>query len=306
MELNSSNYFSPEMSLKFLGVSQYKNFCGSISKQGCEERSLAILNGTWEEKKTTALLVGSFVDSFFEGTLDTFKAENPEIFTKRIVETEATVNLLPAEYITRNGTLKRDKLTEAKELYPDAFYIQYDLKADYKRAEDIIERTMRDELFMNYMSGQKQVIMTADMFGPPWKIKIDSYHPGLMLVDLKVMASLRDMKYSKDYGYMNFVHQWGYYIQGAVYQEVVYRNTGKRLPFFLAAVSKEEYPDIEIIQLEQNLMDEALIEVERNTPNIVALKNGEVKPTRCGVCDYCKHTKVLTRPIWSSELVGTV
>lgn len=265
MILTAENYFSPEMSMKYLGVSQYKSFVGSLAKTGCEERALAVLNNTWEEKKTTALLVGSYVDAHFEGTLDIFKAKNPELFKK-------------------DGGLK----------------------AEYVRAEEIINRIERDELFMTFMSGEKQVIMTAEMFGAEWKIKMDAYSEGLAITDLKIMQSLRKMEYSKDYGYMNFVHQWGYYIQGAVYQEVVYRNTGKRLPFFLAAASKEEYPDIEVIQLEQNLMDEALVEVERNTPNIVALKNGEVEPTRCGVCDYCKHTKILTRPIWSSELLGEV
>lgn len=265
MKLTQDNYFSKEASRHYLSVSQYKDFCGTLARPACEEQAIAKLNGDWETKKTVSLLVGSYVDSAMEGTLDKFKAENPEIFKK-------------------DG----------------------ELKADYLKANEIIKRIERDELFMTFMSGEKQVIMTAEMFGAEWKIKMDAYAEGLAIVDLKVMASLRDMKWSKDYGYMNFVHQWSYYVQGACYQEVVYRNTGKRLPFFLAAVSKEEYPDIEIIQLEQNLMDEALIEVERNTPNIVALKNGEIPPTRCGVCDYCKHTKVLTRPIWSSELVGEV
>lgn len=269
MILTASNYFSQEANQEYLSVSQYKDFCGTLSRPACEARALAKLKGEWVEKKSVALLVGSYVDSYFEGTLDRFKAENPEIFVTR-------------------GDRKGE------------------LKSDYIKAEEIIKRIERDELFMTFMSGEKQVIMTDKMFGAEWKIKMDAYSENLAIVDLKVMASLRDMKYSKDYGYMNFVHQWGYYIQGAVYQEVVYRNTGKRLPFFLAAASKEEYPDIEIIQLEQNLMDEALIEVERNTPNIVALKNGEIKPTRCGTCDYCKHTKVLERPIWSSELLGQV
>ena len=43
---------------------------------------MAKLRGEYQEEKTTALLVGSYVDSYFEGTLDKFKLENPEIFTK--------------------------------------------------------------------------------------------------------------------------------------------------------------------------------------------------------------------------------
>lgn len=65
-------------------------------------------------------------------------------------------------------------------------------------------------------------------------------------------------------------------------------------------------PDIQLIAVEQSLLDEAITEVERNVSGIVALKNGEVNPIRCEHCDYCKHTRILKAPIWSSELIGEV
>ena len=105
---------------------------------------------------------------------------------------------------------------------------------------------------------------------------------------------------------MDFIQYWGYDIQGAVYQEVVYQNTGKRLPFYIAAVSKEKEPDLEIIQIDDGHLKEKLCEVEQNTPNILRLKKEEFPPIRCGLCDYCKHTKVLERPIHYSELIGEV
>ena len=264
MKLTNENYFSQEASREYISVSQYKDFMGSLGKHACEAAAMAKLNGAWEiDEKSTALMVGSYVDAHFEGTLDLFKAQNPDIFLK-------------------NGGLK----------------------AEYRQAEDIINRIERDETFMKYMSGQKQIIMTAEMYGSPWKIKIDSFHDGIAIVDLKVMRELRKQEYTKDYGYMNFIQYWGYTIQGAVYQEVVRLNTGKKLPFYIAGASKEKFPDIEIIQVEQTLLDEALAEVASNTHKIVALKKGDVEPIRCGVCDYCKHTKVLDKPIWSSELLG--
>ena len=36
------------------------------------------LKGRWEEPKSKALMVGSYVDSYFEGTLDKFKAVNSQ------------------------------------------------------------------------------------------------------------------------------------------------------------------------------------------------------------------------------------
>lgn len=265
MILTSENYHSKEANKEFLGHSQYIDFMGTVGKIGCEECALAKIDETWTEEDDTALLVGSYVDAHFEGTLDIFKAKHPEIFTK-------------------GG----------------------DLKAEYRRANEVINRCERDAKFMEYMSGEKQVIMTFEMFGAKWKIKIDSYHPGKAIVDLKTAKSLREVKFAKDYGHMNFIDFWGYSIQGAIYQEGVRILTGKQLPFYLAAVSKEEFPDIEIIQLEQEKMDEALAQVETNTPKILMLKSGEIEPIRCGLCDYCKHTKVLTAPIWSSELLGEI
>lgn len=265
MILTSENYFSQEADREYLSVSQYKNFVGTLGKPACEAEAMALLNGDWEREKTTALMVGSYVDAHFEGTLDLFRAQNPSLFKK-------------------DGGLK----------------------AEYVKAEEVINRIERDEQFMKYMSGEKQVIMTAEMFGAKWKIKIDSYLEGKAIVDLKVMRELHKAEYTKDYGYMDFTQYWGYDIQGAVYQEVVYRNTGKRLPFYIAAATKEKESDIALIWIDDKHLHEKLIEVEQNTPKILALKAGDVEPIRCELCDYCKHTKVLTQPIHFSELLGEV
>lgn len=265
MMVTAENYFSPEACREYLSVSQYKDFMGSLGKPACEAEAMAKLNGEWEMEKTIALMVGSYVDAHFEGTLNLFKAQNPEIFTQKGM-----------------------------------------LKAEYRKAEEIINRIERDEMFMNYMSGEKQIIMTADLFGSPWKIKIDSYLPGKAIVDLKIMKALRECHYTKDYGYMDFIQYWGYDLQGAVYQEVVYQKTGERLPFFIAAASKEKETDIELIWVPDEHLKEKLYEIEQNTPKIIAVKSGEVEPIRCGLCDYCKHTKVLHKPIHFSELLGEV
>lgn len=283
MKLNSSNYFSDEANKEYISVSQFKDFMGTLGKQGCESYALAKINGEWEEKTedSTALMVGSYVDSHYEGTLDLFKAQHPDIFLKT----------------GKNAG---------------------QLKTDYRHAEEIINRCERDELFSLYMSGQKQVIMTADMFGANWKIKIDSYHPGKCIVDLKVMKSIREKFYVRDLGYVNFIEYWGYDLQGAVYQQVEYLNQlaacktdeekakCKKLPFFIAVASKEKVTDIELIQVPQSRLDEKLAEVEAYTPNIVMLKNGEYEPTRCECCDYCKFTKVLKHPIAMDQLLGEI
>ena len=265
MQLTSENYYSQEANREYMSVSQFKDFLGTYGRMGCEFAAMEKLEGRWEDEKTTAIMVGSYVDAYFEGTLDRFKAENPSLFKK-------------------DGNLK----------------------AEYVKAEEIIARIERDEYFMKYMSGQKQVIMTGELFGAKWKIKIDSYIPDVAIVDLKVMSSITELKWVKDLGYLDFVRYWGYDIQGAVYQEIVRQNTGKKLPFYIAGATKEKEPDIRIIHVTDNYLQEALSVVEANTPRILRLKSGELEPDKCELCDCCRHNRVLTRPISITDLTAGI
>ena len=234
MQLTSENYYSREANREYMSVSQFKDFVGTYGRLGCEFTALEKIEERWEDEKSTALMVGSYVDSYFEGTLAKFKAENPSLFKK-------------------DGGLK----------------------AEYVKADEIIARIERDEYFMKYMSGQKQVIMTGELFGAKWKIKIDSYIPDVAIVDLKVMSSITELKWVKDLGYLDFVRYWGYDIQGAVYQEIVRQNTGKKLPFYIAGATKEKEPDIRIIHVTDNYLQEALSVVEHT-------ENPQLKKRRTG------------------------
>lgn len=255
--LTNENYFSEEMNYLYSGSSQFKDFFGTMVKSsGCEERAVKTLLGEWKKEMGTALLVGSYVDSYFEGGLELFKAHHPEIFLK-------------------NGGLK----------------------ADFRKAEEIIDFLEKDELFMKYLSGEKQVIMTGEIEGVGFKIKIDSFLKNKAIVDLKVMASITKKEWVKDFGRVGFVDLWGYDIQGAIYQEIVRQNTGEKLPFFIAGVTKERYPNKEIIYIDDEHLEYCLDFVKENAERLSRLKNAEEKPTRCENCDYCRHTKVLTHAV---------
>ena len=99
MKLTQRNYFSRKASMEFMSVSQFKAF------QKCQASALAEIKGEFEREKTTALLVGSYVDSYFEQTLPKFIRENPEIFKKN--------GTLKAEYEQAETIIQRilkDKL----------------------------------------------------------------------------------------------------------------------------------------------------------------------------------------------------
>ena len=252
--LTNENYFNQENQQKYMSVSQFKAF------DKCPASALAEVSGAYEHEKTTALLVGSYVDAHFEGTLDIFKAKNPELFK-------------------RDGSLK----------------------SEYLNAGRMINRVEQDALFMEYMSGQSQVIMTGEIEGIPVKIKIDSYHPGRMIVDLKCMKDFAPI-YKPGQGRLSWVEAWEYDLQGAVYQEIVRQNTGDKLPFYLAAVTKEKEPDLAIIEVGQEYLDFQLERFRKKVQLFDAIKQGAVEPERCEKCDYCKVTKVLTQPITLEEL----
>ena len=248
MNLTNSNYFSARASREYFSVSQWKAF------RKCPNMALAEIRGKYVREETPALLVGSYVDAYFDNELEQFKATHPALFKK-------------------DGSLK----------------------AEYIQAEQIIERIKRDRLMMKYLTGgERQVIMTGVIEGVPIKIKIDTLHPD-KIVDGKVMKDFAPI-YVEDKGRLMWWEAWNHDTQGAVYQEVVYQNTGKRLPFFLAAATKEKVTDIDILHIEQSHLDFAMDEFKRDIVGFDAIKKGIVKPDRCEVCDWCKETKKLKEP----------
>lgn len=88
--ITQTDYFSSENNMKYMSVSQFKAF------EECEAAALAQLHGKYDTEKTVSLLVGSYVDAHFEGTLDIFKAKNPEIFRK---DGDLKAEYKQAEYI---------------------------------------------------------------------------------------------------------------------------------------------------------------------------------------------------------------
>lgn len=260
--LTNNNYYSSEANWRYMSVHQYLDFVGHMGVQGCEKRAMAALKGEYVKEKSTAMLVGSYVDSYFEGSLDQFKKENPDIFTQK-----------------------------------------GELKASYKQAEKMIARAERDEKFMAYMSGEKQVIKTGYLFGCDWKIKMDSYIPGKAIVDLKTTSDLHRAWRVQDYGYASVAEYWAYTLQMAVYQKIVEIDTGEKLPCILAFVTKEDSPELKLCYIDQVTLDHALNEVEMNMASILMVKNGEVEPIPCGKCDYCKATEPIEEVINIADLI---
>lgn len=253
MKLTNENYFTAEAMKTFWSVSQFKQFCK------CPAAAIAEMNGEYEREKSTALLVGSYVDAYFtgdKGALGQFALEHPEIFN------------------SRTGALK----------------------SEFKQAEVMIEAVKRQPLMMDYLQGDYQTILWAQLFDVNWKIKMDVYD-GKRIVDLKTVKDFNPI-YEQGFGWRSWIEYWGYDIQGAIYQRVEQAVTGRLepLPFYIVAVTKEKTPDVKVIHLPQHILDTALNVVGANIDKFDLMKNGLIEVERCEHCDWCKQSKKLIEP----------
>lgn len=229
----------------------------------CEAASMAELNGEYEPERGRALLLGSYVDELLTGT--------PESQTEFIEANED-------ELFKKNG----------------------DPYADVQQATETAVRVRQQPLMVKYLNGQHQQIMTGEIEGVPFKIKMDSYRPGEFIADLKYMASLRSPNL-----FDSIISYWGYDLQAAAYQEIVRQNTGEKLPFIFVVATKEKPAHLAVGQINQANIDKAYDVLRKNIVRFQKIKTGEILPERCEgyECDYCTATKVLTEVI-DTDLFG--
>ena len=212
----------------------------------CEENYFSKEN---EMKYCGSSQIKSFMDCEAR-TLAKIKGEYKE---------ENTTALLVGSYVDAAVSQTLD-IFKAK--HPEIFKKDGSLKSEYIKADYILNRIEKDELFMKYISGNHQTIMLGEINNVPIKIKIDSYFPDKCIVDLKCVRSFEPVWNDKTKTRENFVDYWKYTLQGALYQEIVRQNTGKKLPFFIAAVTKETEPDIALLAIPDEELDKQLIVIQ--------------------------------------------
>lgn len=279
MKLTEENYFSKDALTSYLSVSSLKKFIPTpYNPIPCEESALAELKGEIEVPKSTALNIGTYVDIALTGSkeeMEEFKAAHPEMISSR-------------------GATKGE------------------LKAEYRNADKMIEVVKKQPYMMKMLSGKHQEIMVGEIFGVPFKIKIDSLGENF-IADLKTTESISKAWYDPlTKQRVSFAFYFDYILQGAIYQEIVYQNIGKRLPFFLVCVSKESVPDVGVFHIDDATMRERLFgnaelgipSLENEIRSAWSLLQGVSEPTKCNCCDYCKERKIITKPVSVFEIGG--
>lgn len=267
MQLNKDNYFSQEANLHYLSVSQFKSFLPSYG--GCEAGAMAKINGEWVPAHIDAFDEGHYVHAWNEGTLDEFKESNPQL------------------YASTGKTAGQ-------------------LKVQFKHCDKMIEVLENDPLVMKALDGQKEVIMSAELFGIQWKVMLDSYQPETgIFADLKTMKEMDGKFWNTEIGvYENFIDHYGYNLQMAVYAEIE-RIVNKRDQWLLphmVVVTKQKPPDHDIIYFDYDAIERGLSIVGSYIERVKAVKSGEEKPNRCGKCEYCRESKRIDRIKHYSEM----
>lgn len=267
MKLTSDNYFSREAQMEYMGASQFKAF------RQCEAAALAELEGRYTRPVSTALLVGSYVDAYFEGSLDRFKLEHAEIFKRDgglksdYVQADQIIHRLEQDELFMMLMSGRKQVIFTGEIAGVPYKIKIDSLLDSSTCAEIV-RHFPD---------------TAPVFG---------FCDGA-IVDLKIMKDMQDQWSADDGCKVPFAKAWSYDIQGAIYQAV----HGDMLPFILAVGTKEPATDLGALYIPDNELEACLHEVEEYSPRYAAIKRHEIDPVGCGHCEWCRSQKKLTKII---------
>lgn len=238
----------------------------------CEAKELAKISGAWEDILSTALEVGQYVHSWNAARMMLFIETHPNMFK-----------------------VSGDK----------------GLKADYVVANRMIECLQEDDFAMACLVGDKETILTADLYGATWKIMPDVLDSTAgRIVDLTTTSSINEKVWQEaSRSFVPFFEFSKKPLKMAIYSEVerlaAERPAGSYVDYLLVAVSKEKQPDKAVIRMtdSERLSTELQI-VGANMPRIIGLKAGLTEPIRCEKCSYCRSTKELNGIIPYSVLLA--
>lgn len=274
VELTQENYYQDTSRLSYSRYKRYKQ---------CQAKAYAVDNGIWvEERDETPLLLGNYVHSYFE---------NPEAHEK---------------FMAENGDKLLAKTGKNKGK----------LKSDFIIGDKMIESLKNDDgfnrLYHGYSSDkvEKEMIVYGEIEGVPVKGKLDSVNLTRgYFVDLKTMKSIYTEEWNADLRKrvptaVNNILNFGYHGQLGLYRELLKQMTGQEFRPLIVAVSKEAVPDKDILKIDEEWLEEGLAKIRENIVHIWQVIQSEVKPAKCGRCDYCRSQKKLDAVVSLNDLIG--
>lgn len=231
-------------------------FIGYFTK--CQAAAVAYWLNEYTPPTTKAMLIGSYVDSHFSGTLEKFKEDHPEIFLK-------------------SGDLKADfKLAEK---------LIQNIEGDATFKETLEGDTQR--IFKGKIHGFR-FKCKADSY----------HQQKNRLTDLKTSRNPTERiwdpgKKEK----VSPIERWGYKRQMAIYSELIKQETGKLPQALLSIISKEDTPNKIIVEIPPEEMAVELERLKYTLEELATVISKQKPARRCEHCEYCRRsneTRVLS------------
>lgn len=254
-KLTKANYYDNDQDWQTQSKSWFWKF------EKCEAEALAELKGEWNPPQDLdPLLVGNYLHTHFE---------SPEAHTEWLEEHKKA--------IYKYGNPKNG------------------IKKQYEQADNMIATLESDPMFNQLYQGDKEVIVTGELFGVKWRGRIDCLNlKREQFYDLKTVDDIHKRHWSiEDHRNVSFAIDRGYDMQMAIYRELIKQTYGVECTPLIVAVSKQEQPDKGVFTIPEYLMDFQMNRIEQDQPHIQAVKDGTEKPAACGHCAYCRSQKQL-------------
>ena len=265
--LDKNNYHSVDARKRYVDCSIYKEAIGTVGRKGCECRAVAISQGKWETPKTEALMVGSYVDAYFDNSLDQFKEENPQIFTK--------AGTLKAEFKQADIMIERAKR--------DELWMKY-MQGDTQVIETAEIAGVPVRVKLDSFDGKRITDLKT-------------------CASISETYYAKDLGERLDFAtYFGYVEQAFFYTE--VMYKVTGRHYPFYL--CCVTKEKESnvpHPRLAVIQIPDKIIEERREQIEWNIPKVWSLIQGKIDPIPCGTCSWCADNLPLEEVISLDELL---
>ena len=247
MILTPENYHSEEAKRTWLSASAVKQ------AMRCEYEWNAYRTGAaHEDESKEAFKLGHYFETMVSGTdaeIERFKIDNPEIFSSK-------------------GPTKGQ------------------LKSTYKDVDKCVEAVKNQPFLMNIINScKKQVILTGNICGVPFRMMCDLIRFGDGIYDLKCMDSFKRIWSLSAESYVEWYEYWNYPAQMYIYKEIAEQN-GISVPCVGLIAASKSNADIQAIQFGRDVLLQARSDVEYTVGRMKDIMNGD-EPIRCQHCDVC-------------------
>ena len=255
MKVTPANYHNPETKRLFMSHSQWRNW------NTCAAATRAEIFDGYQPRKTTALIVGGYVD--------------------------------------RALTSPADFMAYCEEFKADIYGAKGGKLADFKKADLLIERLEKDPAWKVIMAAsKKQVVMQGIIAGVEWLFMSDMQierNGQETVIDLKTAADFEDDWVKDEHGKnkkVGWIDAAGYWRQLAVGRELFKQVRGSN-PVCAIIGAKKPVTDERPVGLglwvmdDETRLDAEIKRIAELTPTVMGWKSGKVPAPACGMCDYC-------------------